>query len=276
MDIRLLLSLLMLAPAQSSPEACELETTELDDAEEHESNALRVSFLQTKIEHPKVQSLSPVQSPVQTFRSQDVALLRADAGPLQHYGQDCYSECKGAGWCQNYCGDGNACCQFGKDTDADPRECRMIEFYPIVHAYTCVLPSGVTAPQTASCLSPRHGTETMVLYHQTSPEIGAMILKNGFRAGFRGWCGGAIYFARTPEATNSKTSALDSHKGFVIEAVVQVGKVRTMSSSCDTFLTGEKLHNEGYDSITFNPSDGDELVVYCSGQILSAKHHHSH
>jgi len=112
----------------------------------------------------------------------------------------------------------------------------------------------------------------MTLYHQTSKEVGALILDGGFRLGWRGWCGGAIYFATTPEATESKTSAVDSHKGFMIEAVVNVGKVREMPRTCDTSMTGEKLHKEGYDSITFNPVDGDEYVIYCSTQVVSAKH----
>jgi len=267
MGICLLLLLLVLAPAQCSSEACELELTELEDSEEQESDGLRVSLLQTKLEPSKVQT----QSPRQAFRDQDVALLASHASPLQHYAQDCWQPCNGSGWCADFCGQGNACCRFDFDTESDPPECRMIEFYPILHAHTCVFPSGVTAPPSESCKSQRHGKDTMVLYHQTSPEIGPLILKNGFRAGFRGWCGGAIYFARTPEATESKTSALDSHKGFMIEAVVHVGNVRNMSSTCDIWMTGEKLHNAGYDSITFNPVDGDEFVVYCSGQVLSAK-----
>jgi len=285
-SIRALISGLLLVPpgalasigshcSSSSPSApCGMELIEIEEAEEQEGKDLQVSLLQvhpgSQLERSKAQSLSQ-NSSEPPFRDQDVALLQANAAPLQHYAQDCWLPCNGSGWCEDFCGQGNACCRFGFDNDSAPPECRMIEFYPILHAHTCVFPSGVTAPPTKSCEEPKYGHNTMTLYHQTSEEIGPLILKNGFRAGFRGWCGGAIYFARTPEATESKTSALDSHKGFMIEAVVEVGNIKNMSSTCDIWMTGEKLHKDGYDSITFNPVDGDEFVIYCSGQVLSAK-----
>lgn len=110
-----------------------------------------------------------------------------------------------------------------------------------------------------------------VLYHQTSPEAGPLILKSGFRPGRAGWCGGGIYFATTPEATETKAIGTDSHKGFIIEATVDIGRVREMPSTCDVKMTGDKLAASSYDSITFNPGDGAEYVVYSARRVLSMR-----
>lgn len=111
----------------------------------------------------------------------------------------------------------------------------------------------------------------MTLYHQTSPEVAALILKNGFKPGTQGWCGGGIYFATTPEVTNTKAIGPDSHKGFIIEAQVDVGRVKHMSKTCDRSLTGQTLQNEHYDSVTFNPGDGAEYIVYSKDRVISTK-----
>jgi len=111
----------------------------------------------------------------------------------------------------------------------------------------------------------------LTLYHQTSPDIAALILKEGFKTGKEGWCGGGIYFATTPEATNTKAIGPESHKGFIIEATVDVGKVLHMPKTCDRSMTGEKLQGMHYDSITFNPGDGDEYIVYSNTRVLSTK-----
>jgi len=111
----------------------------------------------------------------------------------------------------------------------------------------------------------------MTLYHQTSPEIAALILKSHFKPGKEGWCGGGIYFATSPEATNTKAIGPESHTGFIIEAQVDVGKVLHMSKTCDRSMTGQKLQSMNYDSITFNPGDGDEYIIYSSDRVLSMK-----
>lgn len=109
------------------------------------------------------------------------------------------------------------------------------------------------------------------LYHQTSHEIGELILKEGFKPGSRGWCGGAMYFATSPRATITKASGLNSNRGFMVEAEVYLGKVKHMPSWCDMQMTGDKLWKEGYDSIVFNPIDGDEHVIYNSSQVLATR-----
>jgi len=109
--------------------------------------------------------------------------------------------------------------------------------------------------------------QVLTVYHQTSPELGALILKTGFKPGSAGWCGGAIYFAKTRKATYTKAIGVDSHKGFMIEARVDLGRVLRLDSKCSGF---ERV-SEGYDTIIFNPGDGDEIVVYNKDRILSTK-----
>lgn len=111
----------------------------------------------------------------------------------------------------------------------------------------------------------------MTLYHQTGSQFGPLILQNGFRPGTRGWCGGGIYFATSRKATYGKAIGPDSHKGFMIEAQVQIGRVKHLSKTCDRRMTGAKLSRWGYDSITFNPGDGAEYVVYASSRVISTR-----
>jgi len=113
----------------------------------------------------------------------------------------------------------------------------------------------------------------LVLFHQTSPWSGHLILRSGFRPGRYGWCGGGIYFATSPEATDHKAIGSDSQKGYIIGAKVDLGKIKYMNSTCDKSMTGEKLQWWGYDSIHFNPGDGVEYVVYSKDRIVSMWHH---
>mmetsp|Transcript_11497 Transcript_11497/g.23823 ORF Transcript_11497/g.23823 Transcript_11497/m.23823 type:complete len:304 (-) Transcript_11497:351-1262(-) len=127
------------------------------------------------------------------------------------------------------------------------------------------------APAPAPAAAPSHGGKIMTLYHQTSPELAALILQSGFKPGSSGWCGGGIYFATTPQATYTKAIGPDSHQGFIIEARVNVGRVLHMSKTCDRSMTGQKLWSQHYDSITFNPGDGEEYVVYSKDRVVSMK-----
>lgn len=111
----------------------------------------------------------------------------------------------------------------------------------------------------------------MNLYHQTSPRIAKLIMNGGFKCGSAGWCGGGIYFATTPQATYTKAIGPDSHLGFIIEATVDIGKVLQMTAACDRNMTGATLTEMGYDSIKFNPGDGDEYIVYSNDRVVSTK-----
>jgi len=113
----------------------------------------------------------------------------------------------------------------------------------------------------------------MTLYHQTSPEVGPKILKEGFRLGHEGFCGGAIYFATNKLATETKALGPDSHKGYMIEAKVDMGRVKFFKGFCDDkHMTRQKLNAQGYDSIVFNPGDGEEFVIFDPARVKSTKH----
>lgn len=106
-------------------------------------------------------------------------------------------------------------------------------------------------------------------YHQTSTEFCELILKNGFRPGHQGWCGGAIYFAMDQRATYTKAIGKDSHLGCMLKAKINAGRAKTMGYHCDTQLNGAVLKSWGFDSVVFNPGDGQEIVVYDPSRIIS-------
>jgi hypothetical protein len=111
-------------------------------------------------------------------------------------------------------------------------------------------------------------------YHQTAPEICNLIMQSNFKPGTSGWCGGAVYFATTPEATVTKAIAANSHDGCMIEAKVRMGRVKRVTCGkpchCEGFNSW-KTRSEGYTSVTFNPGDGEELVIYNPDQIISKR-----
>lgn len=131
-------------------------------------------------------------------------------------------------------------------------------------------PTGFLPPAPAP--APSHGRKVMTLYHQTDQHAANLIIQNGFRPGKSGWCGGAIYFATSPAETYTKAIGADSHKGAMLQAQVDVGRVLHENRKC-----GSKQHDEaelarlGYDSISFNPGDGDEYVIYDKHKVLSIK-----
>jgi len=117
-------------------------------------------------------------------------------------------------------------------------------------------------------------SKIMTLYHNTGYSAGMAILANGFRPGTKGWCGGGIYFATSPKATLTKAIGPDSHQGFMIEAQVDVGKVVHADSECKIngrTVTGRRLEGTKYDSVSFDPGDGVEYIVYDSARVLSTK-----
>jgi hypothetical protein len=144
-------------------------------------------------------------------------------------------------------------------------------------------PAESYSPNPMTRESPSSPANIMTLYHVTSPTFGRSILQTGFRPGHTGWCGAGIYFATTAQATNWKAIGPDSHKGFMIEAHVNVGRIKSMPPKCYTsymcatsdclprFNPGPQLEQEGFDSIFFNPGDGPEYVVFRSAQIVSMK-----
>jgi len=122
------------------------------------------------------------------------------------------------------------------------------------------------------------GANMMTLFHQTSEAAGRSILASGkFNAGKSGICGGAIYFS--PSAKDTDVKAIGG-RGFVIEAQVDMGRIKTMSPYCDESMTGAKLLALGFDSITldrgymfecFALPSCREYIIYDAARIKSMK-----
>lgn len=55
---------------------------------------------------------------------------------VNHYAQDCWEHCNGAGYCEGWCGEGNACCRYA--SKEDPDECGGVVFWPRKDRHTCV------------------------------------------------------------------------------------------------------------------------------------------
>lgn len=114
--------------------------------------------------------------------------------------------------------------------------------------------------------------ERMVLYHQTSPEIAAEILRtHALKPGTKGMAGGGIYFATTPEDTLGKAQ----RTGTILRCTVKLGKVKTLPSEGDPSLDFARLQQdkEGpFDSVLI-PRDRPERVVYMSDQVEEIEYH---
>mmetsp|Transcript_145412 Transcript_145412/g.205867 ORF Transcript_145412/g.205867 Transcript_145412/m.205867 type:complete len:318 (-) Transcript_145412:131-1084(-) len=199
---------------------------------------------------------------------------------LWHAGANCWYRCHGAGSCSGYCGPGNSCCRW--HARYDPPACRSVRWWPVIHWHTCVAtshhspspPPSSSGSGSDSCANRAAMGDVITVYHQTGCNIGPQILRDGFRLGHSGWCGGGIYFARSPDATTTKAIGPDSHKGFMIEARVRVGNVAYGDHKCKIngqSLQGQSLLRAGYDSIEFDPGDGQEVIVYCSSQVISTR-----
>jgi len=112
----------------------------------------------------------------------------------------------------------------------------------------------------------------LTLYHQTSDPICDIIINSNFRPGTVGWCGGGIYFAMEPQATNQKVIGPDSQKGCILQVKVDVGKPKYMGQYCDRGMNGQTaVLDQGFQSVTFDPSDGQEYVIYRNSQVLSIR-----
>lgn len=176
----------------------------------------------------------------------------------------CNSGCVRYGTC---CWDYYSTCAWYKPTPA-PRQRPTPA--PWQTAPTPALP-WQPAPTPAPWTPSPSASNIKTLYHATSPAAGPLILRDGFRPGTQGWCGGGIYFAETVEATKTKAIGPNSAQGFLIEATVNVGVVKYMGKECNRQLTGQQVAAEGYDSVSFDPGDGREWAVYQKDKILSVK-----
>jgi hypothetical protein len=111
-------------------------------------------------------------------------------------------------------------------------------------------------------------SSTVVLYHQTSPEIARAILSTGqMKPGSKGYGGAGIYFAAAPEITTAKATK----KGVILECEVDLGKVKDINCSGD--WSGRLWHwLYDYDSIKITSiSDGVEWVVFDSSRVRAVR-----
>jgi len=111
----------------------------------------------------------------------------------------------------------------------------------------------------------------MTLYHTTSPEVAALILKGGFKPGSDGWCGGAIYFLDTPVLPESKYSPTTTKDGAILEAKVDMGRMAIMDDKCSAGygLGVQAAVEHGFDSVSFDPGDGVEFVIANTSRVRS-------
>jgi len=111
----------------------------------------------------------------------------------------------------------------------------------------------------------------LTLYHTTSQDAANVILQSGFKPGHSGWCGGGIYFAMSAAATATKAIGPESHQGVMLQAEVDLGRILYEPKNCGGGHTSESIHAEGYDSVSFDPGDGPEFIVYEASRVLSVK-----
>ncbi|CAE7319826.1 unnamed protein product, partial [Symbiodinium sp. CCMP2456] len=145
--------------------------------------------------------------------------------------------------------------------------------------YLGCCPDSMVPHPTAPPPKIEHGRQILTVYHQTSPEICKLILANGFKLGHSGWCGGAIYFAMSPQATKTKAITPHSGVGCMIEAKVDVGRQKKFP--CCRFCGGrqdqqigwtdDSLARAGADSIEIDPGDGPEIVIYNKNRVVSMR-----
>lgn len=91
--------------------------------------------------------------------------------PVLHYALPCQSECGNTGFCESYCGAGNACC-YMYDTNPPP-ECKRIGFYSIAHTATCVSVLGKVPTTTTTEPGPLPGPSEHVGIYR--PRVQALL-----------------------------------------------------------------------------------------------------
>ena len=109
------------------------------------------------------------------------------------------------------------------------------------------------------------------LFHQTSSSSAdAITSSQHFKSGSGGMAGPGIYFATNPYATDRKAH----QHGSILQADVYLGKTKTISSNGDKTLNGQKVSQQGYDSVQIPRKGGfwgKEYVVYDGNQVSNIK-----
>lgn len=124
-------------------------------------------------------------------------------------------------------------------------------------------------PEEQDERSARLETNVLRLYHQTSEEAAdSIIAGQEVRLGSIGYAGAGIYFAVTPEDTDLKSHT----KGIILVATVRLGKVFHLKHS-DRELDGDKLLEDGHDSVYLKRPTGPEYVIYFPDQVGEIQKH---
>lgn len=142
----------------------------------------------------------------------------------------------------------------------------LVDTRPCCKYGSCAYVEGLCKVDVPGALHNNTGRNIRKLYHETNAEIAELILKNGFRPGRTGWCGGAIYFFGEPIIPETKF-AKTSHRGVVLEAVVDLGRLAHLDKTCHDAYIAKKT----YDSLTFDPFDGPEYIVFGAERILMTR-----
>eukprot|EP01084_Bolivina_argentea_P156408 272584_1 len=108
-------------------------------------------------------------------------------------------------------------------------------------------------------------------YHQTSSSAADSITSSQhMKCGKKGMAGPGIYMATNPYATNRKAI----QKGPVLQADIYLGKTKTISKNGNSSLNGQKVSQQGYNSVHIPRNGGfygAEYVVYDSNQVSSIR-----
>lgn len=121
----------------------------------------------------------------------------------------------------------------------------------------------VLNPSQKDARNIRLDKNVLYLYHQTNAAAAKEIVSTQkMILGSTGWAGGGIYFALTPEATNSKAH----EKGVILKAKVRLGVVWYLAKT-DPTMNFKKLAALGADSIVLSRPTGPEYVVYHPDQV---------
>lgn len=200
----------------------------------------------------------------------------------------CCNKCSGHDWCSPFsrnCYDGTKYRDYWAScAGAPPAPAPPVPQAPAPPIPTEAPP--LVPPPTSQKDIVKKGV--MTLYHTTSPEIAKLIIAGNFKPGKSGWCGGATYFVDYPGLAKSKISPEYTNLGAVIEAKVDMGNMclSTRPDGCDD--ASEEAHGKccpvpdggegivgatkvGCNSIRFDPSDGNEYIVWHPDQVLSKK-----
>jgi len=125
---------------------------------------------------------------------------------------------------------------------------------------------GTSTRVDTSSRNNRLESNVRTLYHQTSPEFAAEIIRTQrMKRGNPGLAGSGIYFAESAQETEHKAH----QKGAMLRATVRLGRVKTVSANGDSSVTFASLQAEGYDSVRIPRPGGTEYVVYNWDQVTS-------